>query len=188
MENLILAAEEPLPVLPLTGELIVGIIAFAILLWVLYKFAVPRFEALYTERKEAIEGGLQRAEAAQEEANARKQQYDEQLSGLRAEAARIRDDARAEGQQIKAELRAEAEAEAARIRQRGEEQIEAARERVVRELRGEIGGLSVQLAERIVGESLADPARRTATVDAFLAELDGMTPRSGQPAPAGGAS
>jgi len=184
----ILAAEEPLPVLPHLGELIVGIIAFGILLWVMYKYAVPRFEAMYSERTDAIEGGLKRAEEAQQQADRLKAQYQEQLDGLRAEAARIRDDARAEGQQIKAELRAEAEAEAARIRQRGEEQITAARDQVVRQLRGEIGGLSVQLAERIVGDSLAEPARRSATIDTFLSELDGLAPRREQPAPAGGAS
>ena len=44
----------------------------------------------------------------------------------------------------------------------------------MRQLRGEIGGLSVQLAERIIGTSLADDGRRRDTVDAFLAELDGL--------------
>jgi F-type H+-transporting ATPase subunit b len=178
VDNVILAAEEPLPVLPLPGELIVGLIAFAILLWVLNKYAVPRFEALYQERTDAIEGGLQRAEEAQAQADRIKAEYEEQLAGLRAEAARIRDDARAEGQQIKTELRAQAEEEAARIRQRGEEQIAAAREAAVRQLRGEIGGLSVQLAGRLIGSELSDTERRRSTVDSFLAELDGMAPRA----------
>ncbi len=177
MHDSILAAEEPLPILPLPGELIVGIIAFAILLWVLTKFAVPRFEALYQERTDAIEGGLKRAEEAQAQADRTKAEYEEQLAGLRAEAARIRDDARAEGQQIKAELREQAEAEAARIKQRGEEQITAARESAVRQLRGEIGGLSVQLAGRLLATELADTEARRSTVDSFLAELDGMAPR-----------
>jgi F-type H+-transporting ATPase subunit b len=57
----------------------------------------------------------------------------------------------------------------------------------VRQLRGEIGGLSVQLAERIIGASLADDARRSATVDAFLAEVDGLAERR-ETTPAGGAS
>ncbi len=186
MDISILAAEEPLPVLPLPGELIVGLIAFAILLFVLNKYAVPRFEALYQERTDAIEGGLKRAEETQAQADRLKAQYEEQVAGLRAEAARIRDDARAEGQQIKAELRAQAEQEAARIRQRGEEQIAASREQAVRQLRNEIGGLSVQLAAKLVGAELADTARRRDTVDAFLAELDGMAPRVADPA--GGSS
>lgn len=184
MDSLILAAEEPLPILPLPGELIVGIIAFAILLFVLNKYAVPRFEALYTERTDAIEGGLKRAQETQEQADRLKADYDEQIAGLRAEAARIRDDARAEGTQIKAELRAQAEEEAARIKQRGEEQIAAAREQAVRQLRGEIGGLSVQLAGRLIGSELADTDKRRGTVDSFLAELDGMESRQATAAPA----
>lgn len=177
MDTVILAAEEPLPVLPLPGELIVGIVAFAILLFVLNKYAVPRFEAMYAERTDAIEGGIKRAQDAQEQAERLKAEYEEQIAGLRAEAARIRDDARAEGAQIKAELRAQAEEEAARIKQRGEEQIVASREQAVRQLRGEIGGLSVQLASRLIGAELADTEARRGTVDSFLAELDGMAPR-----------
>lgn len=187
MTTTIIAAEGLNPLVPHPVEIIVGTIAFILLFLVLRKTAFPQFEKVYAERTDKIEGGLKRAEEAQEQANELKRQYEEQLAGLRAEAARIRDDARAEGQQIKAELRAQAEEEAARIRQRGEEQLAAAREQAVRRLRGEIGGLSVQLAERLIGNSLADDARRSATVDAFLAELDGMaegrTERS-----AGGAS
>lgn len=183
----VLAAEEINPLVPHPIEMVVGTIAFLLLLFVLSRTVFPQFEKTYAERTDRIEGGLKRAEEAQEEANALKQRYDEQLAGLREEAARIRDDARAEGQQIKTELRAEAEQEAARIRQRGEEQIAAAREQAVRQLRGEIGGLSVQLAERIIGDSLADETRRSSTVDSFLAELDGMAERR-EATPAGGTS
>jgi F-type H+-transporting ATPase subunit b len=45
---------------------------------------------------------------------------------------------------------------------------------VVNELRGQIGALAVDLAGRVVGESLADDARRRGTVDRFLDELDSM--------------
>jgi F-type H+-transporting ATPase subunit b len=45
---------------------------------------------------------------------------------------------------------------------------------VVNELRGQIGTLAVDLAGRVVGESLADDVRRRGTVDRFLEELDTM--------------
>jgi F-type H+-transporting ATPase subunit b len=175
----VLAAEELNPLVPHLSEVIVGTIAFALLFWLLARTVFPQFEKVYAERTDKIEGGLQRAEEAQEQAVALKRQYEEQLSGLRAEAARIRDDARAEGNRIRAELREQAEQEAARIRQRGEEQLAAQREQTVRQLRGEIGGLSVQLAERIIGTSLEDDDRRRGTVDAFLSELDGLADRRG---------
>jgi F-type H+-transporting ATPase subunit b len=182
----VIAAEGPSPLAPHPVEIIVGLIAFFLLYLLLRRYAFPQFEQVYAERKDKIEGGLKRAEEAQQQADELKRQYEEQLAGLRAEAARIRDDARAEGQQIKAELRVQAEEEATRIRQRAEEQIAAQRSQVVRQLRAEIGGLSVQLAERIIGESLADESRRRATVDSFLAELDGLGQR--ETTPAGGAS
>ena len=58
---------------------------------------------------------------------------------------------------------------------RGEEQLATQRQQLVNELRGQIGTLAVDLAGRVVGESLAEDARRRGTVDRFLAELDGMT-------------
>ncbi|NMH99011.1 F0F1 ATP synthase subunit B [Pseudonocardia acidicola] len=188
MTTTLLAAETINPLAPHPVEIVVGLIAFLLLFWVLKRTVFPQFEKIYAERTDKIEGGLKRAEEAQEEANRLHQQYEEQLAGLRAEAARIRDEARAEGQQIKAELRAQAEEEAERIRQRGLDQLAAAREQTVRALRAEVGGLAVQLAERIVRVDLSDESRRAATVDSFLAELDGLDQRRETTPAAGGAN
>ena len=180
------AAEAHNPLLPPVGEIIVGIIAFAILYLVLAKFVFPQMEKTFVARREAIEGGIQRAEAMQAEAKAALEQYRAQLAEARTEAAQIRDAARAEGQQIIEQLRAQAQEESARIVARGEEQLTAARQQVVNELRGEIGTLAVDLAGRVVGESLADDARRRGTVDRFLDQLEGMA--AGSPDGRGGAS
>jgi F-type H+-transporting ATPase subunit b len=55
---------------------------------------------------------------------------------------------------------------------RGEEQLAAQRGQVVRELRGEIGTLAVELSEKIVGQRLSDDAAIRGTVDAFLADIE----------------
>src|SRR3954452_13094439 len=172
----ILAAEQHNPLIPPWSEIIIGTITFAILFFVVVKFVVPRFEQVFQARREAIEGGIERAEAMQAEAKAALDQYRAQLAEARTEAAQIRDQARAEGQQILEELRTQAQEESARIVARGEEQLTTARQQVVNELRGQIGALAVDLAGRVVGESLADDARRRGTVDRFLAELDDMAP------------
>src|SRR4051794_17978881 len=170
----IVAAEAHNPLIPPWGEIIVGLIAFAILYFVLSKFVFPQMEKTFVARREAIEGGMERAETMQAEAKAALDQYRAQLAEARSEAAQIRDQARAEGQQIIEELRAQAQEESARIIARGEEQLASQRQQVVNELRGQIGALAVELASRVVGESLAEDARRRGTVDRFLAELDGM--------------
>jgi F-type H+-transporting ATPase subunit b len=172
------AEEEHNPLLPPLGEIIIGLIAFAVVLFVMFKFVAPQFEKAFVARRDAIEGGIERAEAMQAEAKAALEQYRAQLAEARTEAAQIRDAARAEGQQIIEELRAQAQQESARILARGEEQLASSRQQVVNELRGQIGTLAVELAGRVVGESLADDARRSGTVDRFLDDLDGMTATS----------
>ena len=152
----------------------------------LTKFVAPRFEATFKARREAIEGGIERAEAAQHEAAELLAQYKAQLAEARTEAAKIRDDARAEAQRIVEDLRQSAQEESARIVARGEEQLAIQRGQVVRELRSEVGTLAVELAERVVGQTLADDTRVQGTVDDFLASLeaqgaDAGTSRSDQP-------
>src|SRR5215213_5497397 len=105
----ILAAEAHNPLLPPLGEIIIGLIAFAIVFVVFVKVVAPRFEQVFQARREAIEGGIERAEAMQAEAMAALEQYRAQLAEARTEAAQIRDQARAEGQQILEELRIQAQ-------------------------------------------------------------------------------
>ncbi|WP_018252192.1 MULTISPECIES: F0F1 ATP synthase subunit B [Salinispora] len=167
-----LAAEGHNPILPIWQELVVGTIAFALLVFVLLKFVMPRMETMYQARVDAIEGGLKRAEAAQAEANQLLEQYRAQLAEVRTEAARIRDDARADAEGIRQDILAKAREESDRIIAAGKEQLVAERTTIVRELRTEVGTLAVDLASKIVGESLADEARRAGTVDRFLDGLE----------------
>jgi F-type H+-transporting ATPase subunit b len=164
--------EDAYPIIPHPGELIVGAISFAILLWIFARKVVPRLEQVYSERAAAIEGGMQQAEEAQAEAEAALAEYRAQLSEARAEAARIREDARVEGTAIISEMRDKAVSDARRITESAHKQIEAERQQAVVQLRAEVGRLATDLASRIVGESLEDDARQSRVVDRFLAELE----------------
>ena len=163
---------EKLPVLPHTGELVFGIIAFAILYVIVQKKVVPRLEQMYADRTAAIEGGMHKAEEAQQQAQAALEQYRAQLAEARAEASRIRQEAQEQGAAIIADLRGQAQTEAGRIAEAAHRQIEAERQQAVVSLRAEVGRLSTELASRIVGESLHDETRQKGIVDRFLAELE----------------
>jgi len=171
----VLAADETEkhnPIIPIWQEIIVGGIAFVLLCYVLMKFVFPQMEKTFAARVDAIEGGIKRAEAAQAEANQLLEQYRAQLAEARTEAARIRDEARADAEGIRQDVLAKAREESDRIIAAGREQLTAQRESIVRDLRSEVGELAVELASRIVGESLADEARSRGTVERFIAELD----------------
>jgi F-type H+-transporting ATPase subunit b len=163
---------DKLPVLPHMGELIFGLIAIAILYVIVQKKVVPNLEKAYADRTAAIEGGMHKAEEAQQQAQAALEQYNSQLAEARAEAGRIRTEAQEQGAAIMAEFRANAQTEANRIAEAAHKQIEAERQQAVVSLRSEVGRLSTELASRIVGESLHDETRQSGIVDRFLAELE----------------
>jgi F-type H+-transporting ATPase subunit b len=160
------------PILPIWQEIAVGLVAFGILCYVLMKWVFPRMEATFQARVEAIEGGIKKAEDAQAEAGRLLEQYKAQLAEARTEAARIRDEARADAEGIRQDVLAKAAEERDRIIAAGRESLTAERETIIRELRTEVGSLAVDLAGRIVGESLADEARQRGTVERFLSDLE----------------
>ncbi len=160
------------PLLPSWPEFIIGTILFALVFGFLAKLALPRIQQILTARTEAIEGGLQRSDEAQKEAQALLEQYRQQLADARHEAARLREEAREQGAQIIAEMREQAQAEVRRVTEAAQTQIQAERQQALNSLRTEVGTLATELASRIVGESLTDTARQNRMVDRFLEDLE----------------
>ena len=149
-----------------------GAIAFTLLFLTLRKFVVPMFEKAYTDRTNAIQGGIERAEKAQLEAQRALTQYNDQLSKAREEAQTLREEARVQGAAIIEDLRTKAQEEAARITATAHASIEAERQQAIASLRNEVGNLAVELASKIVGEALDDQARQSRVVDRFLEDLE----------------
>jgi F-type H+-transporting ATPase subunit b len=169
----VLAVSSPTnPLIPSSTELILGLVGFIVVFGALGKVLLPRIQQTLQERTEAIEGGLERAEEAQAEAGAVLERYRAQLAEARHEAARLREEAREQGAQIIAEMRQQAQAEAARLIESANAQIESDRQQAFITLRAQVGELATELASRIVGESLADEARRSRVVDRFLDDLE----------------
>jgi F-type H+-transporting ATPase subunit b len=163
------------PLLPSWPEFIIGTVVFIIVFGILGRMLLPRITKTLAEREDAIQGGINRADEAQEEAQALLEQYRQQLTDARQEASRIREEAQEQGAQIIAERRERAEAEARRITESAQAQIEADRQQALISLRTEVGSLATELASRIVGESLQDQARQSRMVDRFLGGLEAPT-------------
>ncbi len=159
------------PLVPNTTELILGIFAFFVVFGVLAKFLLPRLQRTLAERTEAIEGGIQRAEHMQAEAERALAEYRQQLAEARQEAG-LREKAREEGAQIIAELREQGEAERRRLVEAAHAQIDADRQQAINSLRNEVGTMAVELASRVVGESLENEARQRRVVERFLDDLE----------------
>lgn len=160
----------------------VELVLFLILFFVIARYVVPPLTKAMDERDEMVRKAARDREEATRQLRDAEERYQSELSDARVEAARIRDEARAEAQKIRDEMKSKADQEVARLRERGEQQLAEQRREAMRQLRGDIGGLSSDLAERILGRPLPEGAQRQSTVDRFLAEVDD---RSGTSATAG---
>jgi F-type H+-transporting ATPase subunit b len=158
--------------LPELPDLIWGSIAFIVVLIVILRVVMPNVTRALDARSDAIQGGIERAEKAQAEADTRKGEYEAALSEARSEAVRIREQARADGTAILAELKEQAQAEANRIVANAQVQIELERAAALASLRGEVGSLALTLASGVIGESLSDDKKAMGVVDRFLADLE----------------
>jgi F-type H+-transporting ATPase subunit b len=167
-----LAAETENPLVPPIPELVIGLLAFVIVFGFLAKKLLPNINKVLDERREAIEGGMEKAEAAKSEADSVLEQYKAQLAEARHEAARLRQEATEQGVTILQEMRAEGQRQREEIIAAGHTQIEADRRSAANALRRDVGKLATELAGKLVGESLEDTARQSRTIDRFLDELE----------------
>ena len=155
---------------PHANELIVGAVAFAIIYVLMAKFVIPRMNALLDERREKIQGEMERAEATRVEADTLLADYRAQLASAREESNRIIEEARRTADQLRTDLQAKAEQEAQGIVARAQEEIRGERDRVFQELRSQVGEIAVELAGKVVGQSL-DKSTHERLIDEYIDQV-----------------
>ena len=166
---------------PAIYDIVWSAVAFAIVLWLFWRFVLPQMQKALDARAEGIENKLEQAERDRAEAAELLERYREQLAEARAEAARLRADGQAQRASIVAEARSEAEQAARSVTEQAQARIATEAATAKASLQQDVGALASDLAERIVGEAL-DPLRTSATIDRFIADLESAAPA----APAGG--
>src|SRR5260370_18574020 len=93
------------PLLPSWPEFIIGTILFVLVFGAFAKLLLPRIQPILAERTDKIEGGLARADEAQDEAKQLLEQYRQQLAEARHDAPPLREEARGHAAQIIAQMR-----------------------------------------------------------------------------------
>jgi F-type H+-transporting ATPase subunit b len=162
--------EAPNPLIPGVNEIIWGTAAFAILLFVLWKYGLPPVRNMMKQREDRIREDLERAEHARTEAETELANYRRQVADARNEAARIIEEARQSADEVKRQIQAQAEADAAETRSRAQEDIRLASERAQADLQGRVADLSIELAEKIVERNL-DRDTQLALVESYIGQV-----------------
>lgn len=166
----LIAAEAKNPILPDPAELIYGTIAFLLVFGVIAKFAFPALNKMLAERTAKIQGEMEKAESTRGEADQVLSEYRANLAGARDEANRIIEEARKTADQLRRDIQAKAEQESQATVAHAQEEIRAERDRVFAELRTQVGDIAVELAGRVVGQSL-DKSAHERLIDEYIDQV-----------------
>ena len=139
---------------PDTGLIIWTIVTFLILVAILSKTAWKPILAGIADREKHIRENIERAEKANADASALRQQYETQLATAQRQMQDLVGQARTEGEKARAELIAAARAESDRIVEKGRQDLIGETDRLRAELRTEVASLSMDVAEKIIGRSI----------------------------------
>ena len=159
---------------PMTGtfwQSLAAIVAFLILLAVLYKYAWGPILSGLQAREEKIRNDLSEAERANAEAKQNLEQYKQQLAEALAEARKVLEKAREDGEQLRQRLRSETEDVLAQQRQRASDEIRLAKQEAVEELYAKAANLATAVAGKILQREIGDQDTQR-LVDESLNELE----------------
>lgn len=157
---MLLASSTSAGLLSVNATLIAEIIAFLLMVAVLWRWVYPRVLAQAERRERAIEAGLQQAQEAERRLAAVREEVEKILEEARVQAreviSRAHREASAEAEEVRAKAQQDAEAFAGRAR----DEIAAERDRALRELRTQVGALVVAAAAQVLGQAIDPDAHR----------------------------
>jgi F-type H+-transporting ATPase subunit b len=151
---------------------VVELTAFIIVLGVLWRYVVPPVQKAVNARQEMARKLVSDSEEVKQLLEKAKTAHRTAMADARHEAAQLRAQAEQQRREIVEAASAQAEAGVAEIISRGQVQLEAERRQAVRQLKTDLGNLAVDLAEKILGEALADNQRQQRLIDRFLSNIE----------------
>jgi len=143
------------------------VVSFAILFFMLYKFAFPGILSILEEREKKIKDSLDQAERHRSEAERKLKEYEAKLSMAAKEAEGILATAKERAQRVLEENEQRLTIEAERIKGDATREIDHERRKAVQEIRNQTTELALLVAEKVVQRSLTDADHRKFADDAL---------------------
>ncbi len=137
------------------GLFIWTILTFLILFFVLSKFAWKPLLTLLESRENTIKSSLEDAEKAKQELERLNTESEAIISEARSEAQSIRVEAKSAAEKIKADILAQAGEDAKKLWDETEKQIQVEKDKAISEIRQEVVGLTITVAEKVIRKNLS---------------------------------
>ena len=156
-------------ILPDMVETVPMLIAFIVLVIVLWKFGWPMFEAMLEKREKTIADALQKSEEARIESERVLAEYQKQLADAKSQASELIAEAKETSEAMRVDITKKAQEEAANMIEKARAAIEAEKQAAMVDLQNSVADLSVDVASRLVASDLSDAEHR-AIIERYINE------------------
>ena len=151
-------------------HIVVTIANLFILVLILKKFLWKPVKKVVAERQNQVESIYKEATDSRDAAERDRLLYEEKLNNAQNEAEDIVRTATQKADRLSDEIVNEAKEKAVQTMKRAEEDIELEKKKAMNELKNEISGISVQIAESVVGREINEEDHRE-LIDSFTDSL-----------------
>ncbi len=142
------------------GTFIAELIAFLLVLLIVWRYILPPLNKMLAARQEAVRAELAAAQAAEADAEAAEAARRAELESARHQAREIVEQANRTKERLEEEARARGQSEYERILTSAEAEVRLARQRALEEAAQRLGELVVEVVERIIGREMDAAAHR----------------------------
>jgi len=149
-------------------------VAFLVLYWFLNKYAFGPLFGIMEKRRELIQEQITSAEQNRKQSEQQLAEQKQALQDARKEAYDIIEQARVTSTKQADDIIDTAKSEAGRLKNEAVKDIETEKNKAIAALRGEVSGMSVQIASKIV-EKQIDEKSQQQLVDKYLKEVGGKS-------------
>jgi F-type H+-transporting ATPase subunit b len=156
---------------PDLGLLFWMLLSFAVIFFVLIKYALPYIVGMVNERKDYIDESLKKAHEASERLENIRQEGEAILQEAREKQAQILREAAETRDAIVEKAQGKAREESARLIADAKAQIEGEKRNAIRDIRSQVAELSVQIAEKVLRDKLSSDAAQMEMIDRLLDDI-----------------
>jgi F-type H+-transporting ATPase subunit b len=145
------------------------LVAFALLVFLLYKLLYRPVLKMLDERSERVRKGMEDAAKAREMAERAQQEFEKRIAEARKDGQDIVAQATQMSEKLRQEILDQARSEAEQLIQKERERFTQEREQAMTELKAQVADLSILAAQKVIGASLDETTQRKLVAD-FLSE------------------
>ena len=137
-----------------TGIIFWNTVAFAILVFLMYKWALPPLLEILKEREKSISDSLAEAHTHRQQAEAVLSSAKQKINEANQAAQRIVDQAQSEGEKIKKELGETGKKEAEFFLARAKEDLNRQKNEIISEIKTQTAELVAEVAGKVLGKKM----------------------------------